>query len=40
MWGKGVGGQIWCKYGIHMYVNGKTKPVETIPGVGWGDKEE
>jgi hypothetical protein len=22
-WGKGVGGCIWCKYHIHMYVNAK-----------------
>jgi hypothetical protein len=23
-----------CKYCVHMYVNGKRRPVETIPGVG------
>jgi hypothetical protein len=32
--GKGIGGQIWCKYCLHMYVNGKMIPVETIPGMG------
>jgi hypothetical protein len=38
MWGKGVGG---CKYCIHMYVNGKMRPVETISGMGGGrDKGE
>jgi hypothetical protein len=35
---KGVGGWICCKYCVHMYVNGKMKPVETIPGT--GDKRE
>jgi hypothetical protein len=39
-WGKGVGGCIWCKYCVHIYVNGKMKPVQTIPGiVGGGIKE-
>jgi hypothetical protein len=23
-----------CKYYVHMYVNGKMRPVETIPGMG------
>jgi hypothetical protein len=25
MWIEGVGGQIWCKYCVHMYVNGKIR---------------
>jgi hypothetical protein len=25
---------------IHMYVNGKMRPVETIPGMGTGDRRE
>jgi hypothetical protein len=32
--GKGVGRRIWCKYCVHMYVNGKMRPVETILGIG------
>jgi hypothetical protein len=28
------------KYCVHMYVNGKMRPVETIPGTGEGDKGE
>jgi hypothetical protein len=37
-WGKkkqgmGVGGWIWFKYYVHMYVNEKIIPVETIPGM-------
>jgi hypothetical protein len=37
--GRSVGGRIWCKYCVYMYVNGKMRPVETIPGVeGRGDK--
>jgi hypothetical protein len=35
-WGRGEGGWIWYKYCIHMYVNGKMKSVETIPGMGRG----
>jgi hypothetical protein len=35
-WGKGVGVWIYCKYCVHMYVNGKMGPVETIPGMGGG----
>jgi hypothetical protein len=31
MWGKGIGGKLSCKYCVHMYVNGKMRPVETIP---------
>jgi hypothetical protein len=27
------------KYNVHIYVNGKMRPVETIPGIG-GDKRE
>jgi hypothetical protein len=37
---KGMGGWIWYKYCVHMYVNGKMIPVETIPGMGKGDKGE
>jgi hypothetical protein len=36
-WGKAVGGLIWCKYCVHMYVNGKMIPVETIPGMREGE---
>jgi hypothetical protein len=36
MWGKGVGGWIWCKYYVHMYVNGKMRTVESILGTGEG----
>jgi hypothetical protein len=35
-WGKGVGGRIWCKYCVHVSVNGEMRPVETIPRVGEG----
>jgi hypothetical protein len=31
MWEKDVGGWIWCKYYVHMYVNRKMIPVETVP---------
>jgi hypothetical protein len=34
IWGKNGGGWIWCKYCPHMFVNGKMRPVETIPGIG------
>jgi hypothetical protein len=34
MRGKGIRRQIWCKYCVHMYVNGKMRPVETIQGLG------
>jgi hypothetical protein len=33
MWGKVVGGWIWCKYFVLMYENGKMRHVETIPGM-------
>jgi hypothetical protein len=37
-WGKNVEREsIWCKYCVHMDINGKVKPVETIPGVGKGE---
>jgi hypothetical protein len=29
-----VGGGIWWKYYVLMYVNEKIRPVETIPGMG------
>jgi hypothetical protein len=38
--GKGVGGRIWCKYCVHMYVNTKMIPVETILGMGLGGIKE
>jgi hypothetical protein len=34
MQGKGIGVWIWCKYCVHMYINRKMRPVETIPGEG------
>jgi hypothetical protein len=34
LWGDRVGGWIWCKQCIHMYVNSKMIPVETVPGIG------
>jgi hypothetical protein len=37
-WGKGVRWWIWCKYYMHMYVNGKMRPAETIPGLGEGEE--
>jgi hypothetical protein len=40
MWVKGVGGRIWYKYCVYMYVNGKMRPVETIPGMGGGGIKE
>jgi hypothetical protein len=27
---------VWYKYYVHMYVNGKMRPVEIIPGIGEG----
>jgi hypothetical protein len=39
-WRSGKGQQIWCKYCVHMYVNGKMIPVETIPGMGGGRIKE
>jgi hypothetical protein len=38
-WGEGVGGWIWYKYCVHMYVNIKRKSVETILGMGEGKGE-
>jgi hypothetical protein len=38
-WVNGEGGCIYCKYSVHMYVNGKMIPVETIPGMGGGGSE-
>jgi hypothetical protein len=35
MWGESGGG-IWYKYCVHMSVNGKMVPVETIPEIGEG----
>jgi hypothetical protein len=32
-WGKCTGGWIQFTYGVHMYVNGKMIPVETILGM-------
>jgi hypothetical protein len=29
-----VGGQIWWKYYVHIYVNGEIGHIETIPGMG------
>jgi hypothetical protein len=32
---------IWCKYCVYMYLDGKMRPVETIPGIREeGGKEE
>jgi hypothetical protein len=31
---------MWCKYRVHMYVNGKMRPVETLPGIRGGNKGE
>jgi hypothetical protein len=37
MLGKCVRGWLWWKYRVYMYVNGKMRPVGTIPGTGgWG----
>jgi hypothetical protein len=34
-------GWIWCKYCVHMHVNAKMKPVDTIPAMdGEGHNEE
>jgi hypothetical protein len=37
---KGIGGWIWCKYSVCIYVNGKMRPFETIPEKGREDKGE
>jgi hypothetical protein len=39
-WGKGVEGRMWCKYCVHMYVNGKMISAETLAGMGRGWYEE
>jgi hypothetical protein len=31
---------IWCQYCICIFVNGKKRPVETVPGMGEGNKGE
>jgi hypothetical protein len=31
---------MWWKYYVHMYINGKMKPVETFPGMGEGEIKE
>jgi hypothetical protein len=31
---------MWCKHCVCIYVNGKTRPVETIPGMGGGGTKE
>jgi hypothetical protein len=33
-------GKLCCKYCIHMYINGKMIPVETVPGMGAGRIKE
>jgi hypothetical protein len=38
---RGGGGErawegVWCKNCVHMYANGKMRPIETSPGVGGG----
>jgi hypothetical protein len=41
LWGRGVRGSIQCKNCVHMNVNAKIIPIETIPGMwGEGDKGE
>jgi hypothetical protein len=40
MWGNGEGGWIWCNYCVHICVNRKIRPVETIPGMGGGQDKE
>jgi hypothetical protein len=46
MWGKVIERRLWCKFYVYLYVNGKMRPVETIPGMvggriksndGWGE---
>jgi hypothetical protein len=36
MCGKGIGGWMWCKYCVHMCVNGKITPADTTSGMGEG----
>jgi hypothetical protein len=31
---------MWCKYCVHLYVNGKMKPIETLPIMGGKDIKE
>jgi hypothetical protein len=31
--------KVWCKYCVHIYVNGKMRSVETIPWMGREIKE-
>jgi hypothetical protein len=38
MWGKGMEGWMYCKYYVHKYVNGKRRPVKTVPWMGGGCK--
>jgi hypothetical protein len=38
--GKMVGGGIRCKKYVHMYVNAKMKPIETVPGIRGGEIKE
>jgi hypothetical protein len=40
MWGNGRGGLIQCKYCVHLYINGKMRPIETIPGMGGRENKE
>jgi hypothetical protein len=40
MSGEGIGGRIWRKYCAHMYINGKMRTAETIPGVMAGGIKE
>jgi hypothetical protein len=40
MGGKEVGRRIWYKKCIHMYVNAKMIPVQTIPGIRGGRTKE
>jgi hypothetical protein len=34
MYGKSIGRCFLCQYCIHIYANGKMRPVETIPVMG------
>jgi hypothetical protein len=38
--GKGYRRVMWCKYCVYMYINGKMRPVETIPRIGRGSIKE
>jgi hypothetical protein len=37
---EGVGGWTWYQYCVHIYVNGKMRPVESAPGLEVGYKGE